>query len=562
MDMLLEQFKILFDRPEKVKKVRELILQLAVRGKLVPQDENDESASVLLESIREEKERLVKDGKIKTEKPLLEIRDDEKPYELPKGWEWVRLREIGYNLGQKKPDRKFTYIDVGSINKELGILGEEKNILNPEGAPSRARKLVDLGTVIYSTVRPYLLNIAIIDREFDHEPIVSTAFAVVHPYKVVNNKFIYHYLRSQTFVKYVESQMVGMAYPAINEEKFFAGLIPLPPLNEQKRIVEKLDSLMSFCNKLEKELERKVKYSSLSSKSVFNSIGNCSSAQELEETLRFIIENFKNLTLGYGAVKELKNAILQLAVQGKLVPQDCTDEPASVLLERIKEEKERLISEGKIKREKPLSEIGEEENPYELPDGWEWKCIGDVSYITTGGTPPTSRKELFNGDIPFLNPGNIKDRGIIYEGKRISKEAAIFTNIISKESILVTCINGSLENGIGRCNYTNIEVACNQQINAITPICMFYKYLNYSLKSPIIANIIKANASGTVNFIINKTRLSNIPIPVPPLNEQNRIVEKVDSLMSLCDKLENRIEKSNKYSENLMEAVLKEVFKA
>lgn len=227
----------------------------------MPQDDSDEPASVLLERIREEKDRLVKDKKIKKEKPLPEIGEDEIPYELPKGWEWVRLKEVGYNHGQKKPDKKFSYIDVSSINKELGVIGNEVNLIDSEDAPSRARKIVKKGTILYSTVRPYLLNIAILDKEFEYEPIASTAFAIIHPYLDVDNKYIYYYLRSNVFVRYVESQMVGMAYPAINDEKLFKGLIPLPPVNEQNRIVEKIDKLISAFDNLELKIEKSKKYS-------------------------------------------------------------------------------------------------------------------------------------------------------------------------------------------------------------------------------------------------------------------------------------------------------------
>ncbi len=182
-----------------IKKLRELILELAVRGKLVPQDPNDEPASELLKRIATEKAELVKQGKIKKQKPLLEISEDEKPFELPKGWEWTRINEIGHDWGQKTPDTNFTYIDVSSINKECGII-EDPFVISAKDAPSRARKVVQKGTVIYSTVRPYLLNIAIVENEIYPEPIASTAFAIIHPYTAISANFIYYYLRSPVFI--------------------------------------------------------------------------------------------------------------------------------------------------------------------------------------------------------------------------------------------------------------------------------------------------------------------------------------------------------------------------
>ena len=567
MNMMLEQFKVIFDRPEKVKKLRETILNLAVRGKLVPQNPNDEPASVLLERIREEKQRLIKEGKIKKGKALPEISEEEKPYELPKGWEWVRLKEIGYNLGQKKPDQTFTYIDVGSINKEKGVLEADLNVLEPIEAPSRARKMVDKGSVIYSTVRPYLLNIAIIDREFEFEPIVSTAFAVIHPYLKVNDKFILIYLRSIPFINYVESQMVGMAYPAINDEKLFKGLFPLPPLAEQKRIVEKVDSLMAFCDKLEENLKKEVKYEMLSAKSVFNSIGNARTTEELEKTLRFILLNFKDLTLGDNAVKELKNCILQLAVQGKLVPQDPLDEPAEVLLKKIRIEKERLIKEKKIKKEKALREISDDEKPFELPSGWQWIRLGDcIQFIN--GYAFKSNTYVKNSSNQLIRLGNVKNERLIIDSKEVFIPDEIANQcsnyLIKPQDILVT-MTGTRNKRDYFFTYkiTEDDVASrnlylNQRVGLIRNyIVEQNNYFNIALKANYILDKIFESETGTANQgNIGAKAISDLVIGLPPLSEQKRIVEKVDSLMTLCDELEKRIEKSKKYSEQLMLSVL------
>ncbi len=251
-----------------IQSLRQAILQEAVQGKLVPQDPNDEPASELLKRIRAEKEKLIKEKKIKKEKPLSPISEDEIPYELPKGWEWVRLPVVYHDWGQKTPDEKFTYIDVASINKEEGILSDNANILDSAEAPSRARKIVRKGTVIYSTVRPYLLNIAIIDRDFKYPPIVSTAFAVIHPFEGGSKEYLYYYLRSKSFTDFVESKMVGMAYPAINDTQLRLGLFPLPPEKEQIRIVEKVKGIV----KLVKELDNKVQLSKKDSENLMQAV--------------------------------------------------------------------------------------------------------------------------------------------------------------------------------------------------------------------------------------------------------------------------------------------------
>lgn len=235
--------------PEQLKKS---ILQYAIQGKLVPQDVNDEPAEVLYAKIQDEKQKLIKEGKIKKDKPLPPITDDEIPFPIPSTWKWVRLGDIVYNHGQKQPKTKFTYIDIGSIDNKHYQLSENEQTLSADKAPSRARKIVKYGDIVYSTVRPYLHNTAIINKNFTYEPIASTGFAVLAPYDGIYNEFLFKYLLSPAFDNYANNtdNSKGVAYPAINDDKFYKALIPLPPLAEQKRIVAKVNELMQYCEKL------------------------------------------------------------------------------------------------------------------------------------------------------------------------------------------------------------------------------------------------------------------------------------------------------------------------
>ena len=175
-------FDAAFTAPDGIKRLRELILTLAVQGKLTDQRDSDEPASELLKKIAAEKKKLEKEGKIKKQKPLPPVADDEKPYALPKGWEWVRLGDAGHDLGQVTPQNDFTYIDVSSINNVTGKIRSNPQILKSFDAPSRARKIVSKKTLLFSTVRPYLLNTAIVEFDYDITPIASTAFSILHPY--------------------------------------------------------------------------------------------------------------------------------------------------------------------------------------------------------------------------------------------------------------------------------------------------------------------------------------------------------------------------------------------
>ena len=238
---------------EQIKGLRKLILELAVRGRLVKQDLNDEPASELLKRISYKKKHLVELGELRIINKLPQI--DQWPHPLPENWSWTRIREVCTDRGQKVPDSNFTYIDVTAIDKELGRVCNPK-VLSASEAPSRARKIVRKGDVIYSCVRPYLLNIAVVEEDFNPLPIVSTAFAVLNGHKLVAPRYIWIVLRSSFFVGLVQEKQRGQSYPAINESDFAMLLFPLPPLAEQHRIVARVDELMLQCEELEERIEQ------------------------------------------------------------------------------------------------------------------------------------------------------------------------------------------------------------------------------------------------------------------------------------------------------------------
>ena len=240
-------------------KLKKSILQHAIQGKLVPQNSNDEPASVLLERIRAEKKaqlgKKYVDSYIykgddncyyekvgKNESVLLE----NLPFDIPDSWCWARLKEIVTNHGQKIPDKTFSYIDIGSIDNKMQRLNSVENFVSPQNAPSRARKIVEYGDILYATVRPYLHNMAIIDKTFSHEPIASTGFAVLSCKNGVSNKYLFFYLLSPIFDLYANSNenAKGVAYPAINDEKLYNALIAIPPYNEQIRICNQIEMVL------------------------------------------------------------------------------------------------------------------------------------------------------------------------------------------------------------------------------------------------------------------------------------------------------------------------------
>ena len=516
------------------------ILQMAVQGKLVPQDPNDEPASVLLERIRAEKERLIKEKKIKREKnpsvifkgadntPYEKIGDevrslaDEVPFDIPDSWEWVRLGSIVYNRGQITPSTDFCYIDIGSIDNKKQKLNPTDTVIAPDKAPSRARKLVDKGDVLYSTVRPYLHNMCIVDRDFSCIPIASTGFAVLTCHAELCNKFLFYYMMSPDFDAYANNtdNAKGVAYPAINDDRLYKALIPIPPLGEQFRIVSAIESVDA-------------------------SIRDYGAK---EEALRALNGSFP---------EGLKKSILQEAVQGKLVPQDPSDEPAEALLERIRAEKQRLIKEGKIKKDKHESVIFRRDNshyekldgverciddelPFEIPENWRWCRLKSIVNVVSARR--VHQSDWRNEGVPFYRAreiGKLADTGFVDNELFITE--ALYNEFSSSGvphpgDLMVTAV-GTLGKtyivkGSDRFYYKDASVICFENFGKINPA-----YLKLMMYSPYMEEQIKQNSAGTTVGTITIVKANEYLIPLPPLMEQQRIVDQAERLQIHIDKL-------------------------
>ena len=487
-------------------KLRKSVLQSAIQGKLTEQLATDDKVEDLLQAIEEEKELLIKEKKIKKQKPLPEITEDEIPFAIPENWKWVRLGEVMIERGQKKPDENFSYIDIGSIDNKKNKLGECK-ILSPEKAPSRARKLVNIGDIIYSTVRPYLLNTCIIDRIINPKPIVSTGFAVITTNNIDINKYIFKVLLSPMFNDYANDRenAKGVAYPAINDTKLKMAIIPLPPLAEQKRIVEKLDNVLANIDELKAN----------------------------EEKLSILQRNFPD---------KLKKSILQSAIQGKLTEQLATDDNVEDLLQAIKEEKERLIKEKKIKKQKPLPEITEDEIPFTIPENWKWIRLGELGDYKKGPFGSALTKSMFIADS--------HEAVKVYEQKNaIKKDWKLGNYFIDKKYYEekmkgFTVLNGDL---IVSCAGTIGEqyfIPSEARIGIINQALMrirIYKPINKRFYSILFNYVIKLSSirlkGSAIKNILPFEVLKNIVVPLPPLAEQKRIVEKLDKLLADIEEL-------------------------
>ena len=426
---------------------------------------------------------------------------DEVPFDIPQSWEWVRFGMIStYSYTKKKinaqnADPKMWGLDLEDIEKGGRIL-DQKTVGERKAVGDKT--IFDSGDILYSKLRPYLLKILV-------APDCGICTPEIVPFKVFGNivpDYIVAFLKCPYVDAVINSVTYGVKMPRVGTKTMTELLVPIPPLSEQKRIVEKLNEVTPITDIYAEAYIRATKLN-----------------QEFPELL--------------------KKSILQEAVQGKLVPQDLADEPASVLLERIRAEKQKLIAEGKIKKDKHESVIFRRDNshyekldgierciddeiPFEIPESWEWCRLKLVGITQTGNTPSKTHPEYIGDEIPFITPGDIQNGTVFYDNQSLSIEGKMVARVCPKESILQVCIGGS----IGKAAIANKKVCFNQQINSISPIIICSEYIYAIMQSPYFLKNIKKQAGGTATPIINRGSWGSLLIPIAPISEQKRIIEK------------------------------------
>ncbi len=518
------------------------ILQMAVQGLLVPQDPNDEPASVLLQRIREEKQKLVKEGKIKKDKHSSVIfrgsdnlpyksRDnsnpvciaEQLPFDIPETWEWARLGDVSIYIQRGKSPKYSNTAQYPVISQKCiqwtGFSIDKARFIVPETLNNYAeeRFLVENDLLWNSTGLGTLGRIAVYRENKNpySKAVADGHVTVIRLSSKFSPLFLYYFIANPTVQSVIEEQADGTTKQkelALSTVQNF--LIPIPPLEEQRRIVAKIEELLPLVEEYGKA----------------------------ESTLTTLNATFP---------EALKKSILQDAVQGKLVPQDPDEEPASVLLERIRREKNALEKGKKGKRNSVDSRIVRRDNsyyelrdgvercideflPFDIPESWEWARLGDVGILSTGNTPSRQHLDYFGSDLPFVTPGDIQDGKMLHPKQGLSSLGKSFGRIVPQNSILQVCIGGS----IGKSCITNYsETAFNQQINAITVIKSSFKYIYQVLSAPYFQRQLNIAAGGTATPIINKKDWANIFIPIPPLAEQRRIVAKIEELLKQVETL-------------------------
>lgn len=475
----------------KAAQLRQAILQAAVQGKLVPQNPQDESGELLLSQIKDQKEKLIYAGHYKEKLKFKPITTDDHPFPLPENWTWCRFGEatlnrdseripVSRNERQKRAKEYDYYGASGVIDKIDGYLFDKRLLLiGEDGANLLARST----PIAFIADGRYWVN--------NHAHVIDFTIDNLIEYFCL-------YINAIDLFPYV----TGTAQPKMNQEKMNSIVVALPPLAEQQRIISKVNELMLLCDELEaaeKELDA------------------------LESNL----------------AEYLPKSILQAAVQGKLVPQNIHDEPASELLKRIQAEKARLVKEGKIKKEKPLPPITEDEIPYDLPDGWEWCRLGDLIQLAENNNihSKLSADALVNYvDIESIDNEKycIKStksspvKSLSSRARRVLKKGYLVYSLVRPYLDNIAIIEDQKENHIGS---TGLAV--------FKPIKSEAKFFMSVLLSPYIRDHYLSILSGFNSPSISQEDFLNTPFPLPPLAEQQRIVAKVEELMALCEQLKN-----------------------
>lgn len=547
-ELLEKHFDTAFAAPDGIKKLRELILTLAMQGKLVPQDPDDQPASELLREIDVEKQRLIKEGKIKKPKSLPPIREEEKPYSLPQGWDWARLHSFSDYNGRPNIDpseiaEDAWLLDLEDIEKETSRLICRARYFQRESKSTKST--FKEGDVLYGKLRPYLDKVLVADSA----GVCTTEIVPIVPSKAVIPEFLRWLLKRPDFLSHVNTLTYGVKMPRLGTEDAIHSVHPIPPVNEQHRIVAKIDVLMARCDELEKLRTAQQRARLTVHAAAIKQLLNIAKPAQHQRAQAFLAEHFNELYAVQENVAELRKAILQLAVMGKLVPQNSDDQPASELLKEIEAEKHRLVKEGKIKKPKPLPPVTEGEKPYALPQGWEW-----VRFFA----PNTVKSELVSaGDCPDENqiaPDSIeKDMGRLLLHRTVAESGAAGpNNRFYKGQILYSKIRPSLNKAVvapydGLCSADMYPIVCHAHTNFILKVILSETFL---VQVRLAENRVKMPK-------LNLESLGKFLIPLPPLAEQHHIVARIDQLMNLCDSLDQQIDAATRKQTELLSALIR-----
>jgi type I restriction enzyme S subunit len=557
-DLFLQQFGHLAQGEGGIKKLRDVILQLAVRGKLVEQNPADEPAEVLLKSILKKKEAILGKSKVKS---LHRALANETTHDLPSSWVHTTLDELGVINPRNDCDANTAagFVPMTLVSEGYGVFPryEERNWIEiSKGYTHFANDDVGL-----AKITPCFENSkSCVFRDLPNG--IGAGTTELHIFRDVTKTivpaYVWIWIKSPEFLLEGERRMTGSAgQKRVPKDYFALKPFPLPPLPEQKRIVAKVDELMVLCDKLEAERKAQRTLKTQAVQSTLHQLTNAESPASFGTSLNILEHTFGNWFDDLATVKHLRATILQLAVLGKLVPQNPTDEPASELLKRIEAEKKRLVKEGKIGREKTPAPMSEDDQPYLLPEKWEWVRLGAISASIQYGY--TASADSTKQEPKFVRITDIHNSRVNWEtvpGCDIEPDK-LPTYQLAENDFLIARTGGTIGKSFLVTNVDFDSVFASYLIRIRTfPSFVSPQFLKCYLDSPLYWEQLYAASMGAGQPNVNGTSLGMLKTPLPPLAEQKRIVTKVDELMTLCDQLEAHITQTQTLNTHLMDSLI------
>lgn len=540
-----------------VQKLRELILDLAFKGKLSTRN-SLESSQVLIKELNEFKQKLIDKGVIKKSKKL----PIEEKYIIPSSWTWLTLQDYldvrdGTHDTPKYIEKGYPLITSKNISSGKLDFTDVKYISKKDHESISIRSKVEFGDILFAMIGS-IGNPVLVDtyQEFSVKNV-----ALFKPYQreITNIRYVLKYLIYITDHLKANAQGAVQSFVSLNALRNTP--IPIPPLDEQQRIVTKVDELMQLCDQLEEQQNLSSEAHDQLVDTLLNVLTNSSDVDEFQQNWQRISENFDLLFTTEYSIDQLKQTILQLAVMGKLVKQDPNDEPASELLNQIAEEKAKLVKEGKIKKSKPLSEIDLDKVPFEIPDSWAWARFSELGEFARGKSKHRPRNDpaLFNPPIyPLVQTGEVARAGniILEYHSKYSEVGLAQSRMWSKGTLCITIAANIADSAI-----LGFDACFPDSVVGFTPVEPLHsaRYLLFFMKTARQQLLEYAPATAQKN--INLEILESVYIPIPPLNEQEKIIQTVDEFLNICNVLKDKIKHVNSIKCELSDALVSNALK-
>lgn len=545
-EMFSATFDLLVHASSGVPRLRELILTLAVQGKLVSQDLSEEPAIELLQRIRVEKERLIVEGAIKRDKPVRQIANEEKPFELPAGWEWVRAMDVcsvitdGDHQPPPKADSGVPFLVIGDIRTGMVALHGATRFV-PESYFENLDwgKKPCVGDVLYTTVGSFGIPVPVVrDQRFCFQRHI----ALIRPAYVALQGFLTIALRARLVFEQAEKGATGIAQKTVPLSVLRRLLLPLPPLLEQFRIVARVDELMCLCDELEAKGHFEATQHARLLDALLGTLTDSGTFGELAANWQRVVEHLDLLLDRPEAVDAFEQAILQLAVRGLLVPQDPIDEPADSLLSAIEEIGEQRNERLRVVRRNGRIQASLRGPTINLPTGWAFASFADLCSIAGGSTPSKAVANNWSGDIPWVSPKDMKLPVIHDALDHVSKAAVIGGLSLVPIGSLLMVVRGMILVHSFPIAETAVSVTINQDMKALTPfeprLLPYLKLVCHGMR-PEILRLVERSTHGTCK--LESSKLFGLPLPIPPLAEQSRIIARVNEVRRLCADLRQRL---------------------